>query len=62
MSSSDEEEQIIIDADSCSESEIANLFKLKYNISDEAAISLQKNYILHLNNSRLVLLTSGTFR
>lgn len=59
MSSSDEEEQTIIDGDTCSASEIADLFKLTCNISSEKAISLKKNYILHLNNSRLVLLLSG---
>lgn len=60
MSSSDEEEQTIIDEDICSESENAKFFKLSYNISSEEAISLQKSYILHLNNSRLDLSSSGT--
>lgn len=58
MSSSDEEEQTIVDGDSCDANEIASLFKLACNISSEEAISLKKSYILHLNNSRLVLLFS----
>lgn len=60
MSNSDEDEQTIIDEDTCSESEITKFFKLPYNISSEEAISLQKSYILHLNNSRLDLSSSGT--
>lgn len=56
MSDSDEEGQAIIDGDTCSENDIASQFNLTYSISSEEAISLKKSYILHLNNSRLVLL------
>lgn len=51
MSSSDEEGDAIIDGDICSSDEIDNFFKSSYNLVSEEAISLKKNYILHLDNS-----------
>lgn len=60
MSSSEEEEQAYIDGDTCNVSEIAKSFKTTYNVSSEEAVSLKKDYILHLNNSRLESPPSGT--
>lgn len=62
MSSSEEEEQTFIDGDTCDVREIAKSFKIPYNVSSEEAVSLKKDYILHLNSSRLVSPSRGTFR
>lgn len=50
--SSDENEQNEIDCNTCSASELSQLFDESLRISSEEAISLQKNYILYLDNSR----------
>lgn len=60
MSSSEEEEQTYIDDDTCDVGEIAKSFKITYSVSSEEAVSLKKDYILHLNNSRLDSPPSGT--
>lgn len=54
MGSSDEDEIAVQDGDSCSLEELNRIFKSTLHLSTEEAISLQKNYILHLNTSRLV--------
>lgn len=53
--SSDENEQNeidCIDGDTCTEAELNQLFGESLRISSEEAISLQKDYILYLDNSR----------
>lgn len=52
MSSSDEEEQIEVDADTCNTIELNNLFDNSLRLSCEEAISLQKEYILYLDAPR----------
>lgn len=52
MSSSDENDQSEIDCDTCTTAELNCLFKDSFRISSEEAISLQKDYVLHLDNSR----------
>lgn len=52
MSTSEEIEQNEIDADICNETELKKLFDESLRISSEEAISLKKDYILYLDNSR----------
>lgn len=52
MSGSDENEQERNDGDTCTTHEISELFDESLRISSEEAISLQKDYILYLDNSR----------
>lgn len=46
--SSSDEEDPIIDEDTCTSFEIEGSFPLKYKVLDEAAVSLKKVYVLHL--------------
>lgn len=50
--SSDENESNEIDCDTCTTTELSKLFDESLRISSEEAISLQKDYILYLDNSR----------
>lgn len=61
MGSSDEDEITVQDGDSCSLEELNRIFKSPLHLSTEEAISLQKNYILHLDTSRLVCYSKFMF-
>ncbi|XP_055315487.1 WD repeat-containing protein 89 [Sitodiplosis mosellana] len=50
--SSDENEQNEIDCNTCTATELSQLFDESLRISSEEAISLQQNYVLYLDNSR----------
>lgn len=52
MSSSDENEHNEIDCDTTTAQESSELFDESLRIASEEAISLKKDYILHLDNSR----------
>lgn len=52
MSSSDENEHDEIDCDTSTSLELSKLFDESLRIASEEAISLQKEYILHLDHSR----------
>lgn len=52
MSSSDENDSNAIDCDTCATDELNRLFDDSFRISSEQAISLQKEYVLHLDSSR----------
>lgn len=53
MSSSDEEDQIEVDRDTCSPTELINLFNNSLCLSYEESVSLDKDeYILYLNGSK----------
>lgn len=52
MNTSSEEDIDIQDGDSCPPDEINKLFNVPLNLSTEEAISLKKNYILHLDVSQ----------
>lgn len=52
MSSSDENEPVEIDCDTCTTQELSELFDESLRIGSEEAISLEKDYILHLDLSR----------
>ncbi|XP_031618501.1 WD repeat-containing protein 89 [Contarinia nasturtii] len=52
MSSSDEDQPNEIDCDTCNTSELSKLFGESLRITSEEAISLQKDYVLYLDNSR----------
>lgn len=45
---SSDEEDPVLDEDSCTQSEINELFKFNYYVTSEQSVSLKKNYILHL--------------
>lgn len=48
----DEKDSNEIDCDTCSEVELNRLFDHSLQVVSEEAISLQKDYILYLDNSR----------
>lgn len=52
MSSSDDNEHDEVDRDACTAQDLTNLFDESLRIASEEAISLQKDYILYLDNSR----------
>lgn len=52
MSSSEENEPDEIDCDTCTTPELSELFDESLRIASEEAISLEKDYILHLDHSR----------
>lgn len=52
MSKSEKNEQEEIDCDTCSPIELSKLFDESLRIASEEAISLEKDYILYLDNSR----------
>lgn len=54
--SSDENEQNEIDCDTCTTAELSQLFDESLRITSEEAVSLQKDYILYLDNSRFAIL------
>lgn len=51
MSDSENDNDAIVDFDTCSVEELGNLFKTRYTLASEEAVSLKQNYILHLDNS-----------
>lgn len=52
MSSSDEVETAEVDCDTCKTDDLSELFDESLRIVSEEAISLEKDYILYLDNSR----------
>lgn len=56
MDSSSDDEINILDSDSCTTDELNKLFNRPLYLSAEEAISLKKDYILHLDVARLVLI------
>lgn len=52
MSGSDENEQNEVGGDPCLTHELDHLFDESLRIASEEAISLQKDYILHLDSTR----------
>lgn len=54
MSSSDEVETAEVDCDTCKTDDLSELFDESLRIVSEEAISLEKDYILYLDNSRWV--------
>lgn len=52
MSGSEENEHDETDQDACTTQELSSLFDESLRIASEEAISLQKDYILYLDNSR----------
>lgn len=53
MGSSSDDEINILDGDSCTTEELDRLFKHPLYLGAEEAISLKKDYILHLDVARL---------
>lgn len=57
MGSSSEEDVDTQDGEMCTEAEINQLFSEPLHLSTEEAISLKKNYILHMDVSQYVTLS-----
>lgn len=61
MGSSSEEDVDVQDGDLCTEGEINKLFKGPLYLGAEEAISLKKNYILHLDATQYVITLTHSF-
>lgn len=51
-SSGDEEESDIIDENTCTDTELSELFTTQYHLASEECVSLKKTYILHMASSK----------
>lgn len=51
MSDVENDNDVVADYDTCSVEELENTFRTTYSLASEEAISLKKNYILHLDHS-----------
>lgn len=49
---SSDEENPIIDEDTCNEIELDKLFQTKFHLSDEKSVALKRTYALHLSATR----------
>lgn len=49
---------LIVDEDTCSREELEGLFKVKFRIEDESAVSLNRDYVLNLAADRYNLYSS----